>query len=477
MSRGRMAALALLTFGCACGDESARGSLDAGQPVDTGGGTGGVWTSVGGTGGDGAASGGTGGGSGGAGNAAGCAPEPLPPAVPPGWVEYTDYSCTCRFYVPGPNAAPLDLVEWEPCPQPGPLNVMCQRMKTPWTDGLAMGAFPKFWHDTKESRTYLQFDRYPSLSQRFRLVADANGPVRSALLELTPPDSGCGTNGVGMERGRYLYRVLGDSASGPIEGSEGFLGGEFGQPPSLVHKQPMEKHDHTTWVMTHDYIIRWKAGLHARRWDETSETKLTVAGQQPSNVQGIGATIFFQSGSITDGAIHAWTEAGGTVALVDYPGDHTKAVNGFATDGVDMVWTLGEGAYVSGGPGWDKSSIMTAPFSTDPAAVAKTSRRLRSDPGPFTPYRFAIGCGYAARQVVRQETSSSPSTKDLLVVRLSDGASWFVAMPPVTQGAGFTSYSLGITCDEVFATAHFDDESFTIVRIRLDSLGTSIAPD
>ncbi|MBX3131482.1 MAG: hypothetical protein KF718_32495 [Polyangiaceae bacterium] len=120
---------------------------------------------------------------------------------------------------------------------------------------------------------------------------------------------------------------------------------------------------------------------------------------------------------------------------------------------------------------------MTAPFSTDPSAVAETTRRLRSAPGPFTPYRFAIGCGYAARQVIGKETPSSPSTKDLLVVRLSDGVSWFVAVPPVTEAAGFTSYSLGVTCDEVFASAHFDDESFTIVRIRLDSLGAGIAPD
>jgi hypothetical protein len=37
---------------------------------------------------------------------------------------------------------------------------------------------------------------------------------------------------------------------------------------------------------------------------------------------------------------------------------------------------------------------------------------------------------------------------------------------------------LGFTCEEVFATAQYlPDDSLTIVRIRLDSLGAGIPPD
>jgi hypothetical protein len=42
---------------------------------------------------------------------------------------------------------------------------------------------------------------------------------------------------------------------------------------------------------------------------------------------------------------------------------------------------------------------------------------------------------------------------------------------------GALSSVLGLTCDEVFATAYFPDDQSTIVRIRLDSLGPGIPPD
>ncbi|MBX3125715.1 MAG: hypothetical protein KF718_03330 [Polyangiaceae bacterium] len=165
------------------------------------------------------------------------------------------------------------------------------------------------------------------------------------------------------------------------------------------------------------------------------------------------------------------------MALVDYPGDYTKAVNGFATDGVDMVWTLGEGAYVSGGQGWDKSSIMTAPFSTDPSAVARPPAGCARIPG-----RSRRTDSRSAADTPRGSSSTAPihprqGQAELLVVRISDGTSWIVKVPPIEQGAAFAHYMLGMTCDEVFTTAQFADESVAIVRIRFDSLGAGIAPD
>jgi hypothetical protein len=119
---------------------------------------------------------------------------------------------------------------------------------------------------------------------------------------------------------------------------------------------------------------------------------------------------------------------------------------------------------------------MTAPFSTGQAAVEKSARRLRSDPGPAIPTGFVVGSGYATRQVDTLVSGPEKVTKDLLVIRLADGVSWLVKMPSILKGAGFDE-PLGFSAEEVFATAQFVDDSTTIVRIRLDSLGPGMAPD
>src|SRR5438477_2165758 len=49
------------------------------------------------------------------GGASPCSPQTLPDAVPKGWVEYTDWSCQCRFYMPGSVDVMPKPPQWEPC--------------------------------------------------------------------------------------------------------------------------------------------------------------------------------------------------------------------------------------------------------------------------------------------------------------------------------------------------------------------------
>lgn len=155
-------------------------------------------------------------------------------------------------------------------------------------------------------------------------------------------------------------------------------------------------------------------------------------------------------------------------------GDYTQGAGNFNTDGVDMVWTHGTGKPADGTLEYPVRSIMTAPFTTSPSELKASAKYLRSDPGQLVPYPFGVGCGYAARQVFTpSQGDGSVGSNDLMIVRLSDGVSWLVSAPPVEQGMGF-GFVMGLTCDEVFATANFADEPNTIVRIRLDSLGPSI---
>lgn len=472
------AGLVVLALSCACGEDKQDGGSGGGGSAGAGAtsaGSGGI-----------AATGGTSGtgGAGGTGGAPACPPSAPPAGVPPGWVEFSDYSCKCRFYVPGPAAKPLDPVEWEACPQqPGPQNASCRRMKTPWTNasGASIATFPYFWRDTSTDTTYLQCDRIhvgDNKWVRYRVVADTAGTVLSAVLE--PGYEGCGLLDAGLQGGRYLFGALGESASAPIQGSEGALGGKFGEAPSVVIKQPMDPKNHTSWRMTSEWILRWRAGLFARPWD--SNTELTVfdigkdpEGLIPTNVQGIGKAVFFEVDGGGFKGIMAWTEAAGLTPIQRFYGDNTQGAGNFATDGVDMVWFYGKGKDTSTLLIYPERSVMTAPFSTDPATVQKTMRRLRSDPGNFGVYPYAVGCGHAARTVYSGPVGD-PTGVDLFVVRLKDGVSWIIKSTPSIQGAQFLS-PMGITCDEIFTKFQFVDDSVSIVRIRLGSLGPGTPPD
>ncbi|MBK9001971.1 MAG: hypothetical protein IPM35_40115 [Myxococcales bacterium] len=464
-------AVLAVAHGCGSDERASTGGGSGGKPDAGGsGGTGIVW------GGGSSGTGATGGGSGGAsGGAAGC-PGPEPPYDgPPDWERFTGY-CDCPIWVPGQNGKLPDPVEWEPCPSPGPMNSTCKRMKTPWTKttALSISIYPSFWFDAQQNRAILQFGRiyiddHKENKKRLRLIADADGPILNAYFESS---FNCTMSDEAVEGGKYAFRITPMSPPSANQ-IEGIVAGEAGKPPDTALEYAVEDL-FANYRVSSTWLVRWGKVLAGRLWTSGEVTSIQKPGQDPEgepplSVRARGDAVFWEVGGLKKHGVVAWTQVSGQQNLIRWLGDYTQGAGNFNTDGTDMVWTYGEGKAPDD---WEypKRSIMTAPFTTDPAVRKAKEKRLRSDPGQLSVFPFGIGCGYAAR-----EYSTTDST-ELLVVRLSDGLSWIVKAPPFSSGVQFMSV-LGLTCDEVFVKVQFPDEVNAIVRIRLDSLGAGIAPD
>lgn len=454
-----------------CGsDEPAASGGSGGESPDAGGsgGTGIVW------GGGASGLGSAGGAGGGSGGTAGCpGPEPQYDG-PPDWERFTGY-CTCPIWVPGQKGKLPEPVEWEPCPSPGPVNSTCKRMKTPWTKttALSISIFPSFWFDAKQSRAFLLFSRTylnDKLGTAYVVVADADGPIRNAFFLQSV---GCGFDVQSIHGGRYALWTGPTTLPGPGQ-VEGVLAGEIGKSPDTVLESPVSAGAFATWRVSSTWLVRWRGGLTGRLWGSSDVVTIQSPGQDPEgeppqSVRAVGDAVFWEVGGLKKHGVVGWTSASGQENLIRWLGDYTQGAGNFNTDGTDMVWTYGEGK----GPNdetYPKRSIMTAPFTTDPAVRAASQKRLRSDPAQLDVFPYGVGCGRAARSYYTADST------ELLVVRLSDGVSWIVKAPPTSSGVQFMSV-LGVTCEDVFVKVQFPDEANAIVRIRLDSLGVGIPPD
>lgn len=116
---------------------------------------------------------------------------------------------------------------------------------------------------------------------------------------------------------------------------------------------------------------------------------------------------------------------------------------------------------------------MTAPYTTDPARLQQSARPLRpelkSDANiGHHSQAWYVGCGYAARATLRRVVS---------VVRLSDGAMWFI--PRSTEPWFGWTKVLGLTCDPIHVLGGVQGfpEGSVIVRFRLSTLGEPLASD
>lgn len=179
----------------------------------------------------------------------GCAPFDPPPVVPTGWERYTGWSCECPLYIRGASGDPLPPVEWEPCGAPVPQSLACRQMKDTWNGGvIPFGIFPRFSIEPNTGKVLLAFDRMSyggDPNTRYRVVAEADGPVRTAFLQVNPLDKGCEFVYDDLTDDRYALRGLGDTWDGPLTGSsvprvEGILAGEVSSThPEAVLKLPV----------------------------------------------------------------------------------------------------------------------------------------------------------------------------------------------------------------------------------------------
>lgn len=413
---------------------------------------------------------------------AGCVPAVEPEWVPEGWEHYPDWSCDCYFYVPSsPDAFPPPIA-WEPCPVV-PDGLGCRVMVADWTDSIAAVALNPVVDKNPDGSAVVGFRRIMTDAEHPRileLVADADGPVRAALLNVRSPSDtssqvGCSSAIRGVRQGMWLVRTQGRRAWGNADSSglQGALGGSYDAPrPSLL-----QRYETWTWLSYH-----WAAG--GKRYLSAREASLITSYSWGGGVEQFVASgstdpeggdygdfvtwddaLFWSTSTLHRSGVNVWTPDGGAKPFIRWVGDATRGAGNFGTDGTDMVWSYGEGKEPAEKI-YPTRSIMTAPYTTDPSALEP--RRVRAQLATTTSiglHPFQVGCGYAAHGGGKDTVP--------LVVRLSDGWAW----PIPTLDPGLLLYApIGVTCDEVFAFGEIGGR-LNIVRIRLDSLGEGSPPD
>jgi len=408
--------------------------------------------------------------------------DALPDAVPAGWQEYTGWSADCPLYVPGPGAQMPPPIEWEPCPAPPvPPELGCRRMKITW-DGT-IGFYPNFSLDPQTGAALLQFTRTgPDYNNSvfYRLVAEADGPVRTALLQ-TNASWDCQFFEQSLADGRFavsaVTRLQGSGADAGKEEEGVVAGGIDDRTPTTVLKLPADPTAHSDWRISSDWIVQTKYFPKAWTWDLSSTTTIYDPAQDPDGLPAYLPIIHHKDVFVIVGdfglcGVMSWNPTVGLRPLLRWYGDPTRGAGNFGTDGVDMVWTYTTGAHACHTDMEDSREVWTAPYTVDPAQVQSTARRLRSDVRGLTGHSYAVGFGYAARG----SDFGSPRTNSFFIVRLSDGVSWILNGDPDADTLSWGPNVLGFTHDEVFLTGSMQGE-IGIFRIRLDTLGPGTPPD
>ena len=480
-------------LGCsACSGSSTGASETAGAGGTTG------WGGAAGTGGAVSAAGGASGGSADTAGAAGSGNEPWltdcpdvvrPEGVPNTWHAFVDFACDQPIWYPTKAADVPDPIEWVPCGAevdhiPG---IACERIKVTWPyegwGGAEVGQTKQtvgMEVPTDGSPARLFFMQTPNKLRdgtfKTDIVAEVDGPVlfAASVLHREPGDMTV----TGIQGGRFGLALNSNAVNGDDDlrwqGLAVGRVGEFG----LSLFQKTLTHTIYDWLVNDDLVMRGSSlenALVLYRWGESEPIEFHSSSQDPQGFSADGVVLsgphaFADTGTLRQLAIHAYAPEKGAFPLIRWPDDFDQGAYNIGTDGKDMVWTHGtnhedgEGVYLT-------KSVMTAPFTTDPAELERTQRRLRSDPAYGYGLNFRLGCGYAVHDAGR--------SNGMLIVRLSDGVSWLI---PYRPDRNFEmDFPHGITCDELFVGALYEKadgkREQNIFRIRLDSLGPGIAPD
>jgi len=419
----------------------------------------------------------------------GCAPMQPPAAVPPGWERWSGWSCDCPLYIPGKTGEMPKPIEWEPCVESVVGGLSCQRMRHSWNEtGRALSIFPKMSLDSTTGAPLIAFTRFEydgDPDTRYVMVAETDGPVRTAFLQVNPRGKGCEFTNEASGDGRYLLIGMGDTWDGPLTDPsvgvvDGIIAGRVGGLyPDAVLKFPPDPGLLSNWSVSARWLIQRKGIRTAWSWDLQSTHTIYDPAQDPDHLPGgrtfpIGEEVIIEVGDGRPAGVMTWNLQEGIRPLIRWYGDGNQAAGNFGTDGKDMVWTYIAGANLGGGM-YETMSVMAAPFTTSAAGVANTSKRLRGDVKGFGAAGWTVGCGYAARTAGLGGTLHNA----MFIVRLSDGFSWTlpgkIEIPRLDWGE-----AIGLTCDEVFASVSTQTSTVTtprILRIRLDSLGPGTPPD
>jgi hypothetical protein len=304
------------------------------------------------------------------------------------------------------------------------------------------------------------------------IIADADGPVRTAIIKSWADESstaspGCGLLFAGLNEGKRIYKAIGHQSGKPESDHQGAIGGSIDdlKPTVLMHIVDDFPY-HYSWRASANWILKGGFDEYVYPWDVSQEIFVTSPATDPEHLdfsepQMKGDALFWTTSNSIISGINSWNPVDGMRPFIRFIGDPSRGAGNLGTDGVDLVWSYGEGQ----GPNdttYPVRSVMTAPFTTDPAALVP--RRLRSQPGPGVAEReWQVGCGFAAHSQLTE----------MLVVRLVDGVSWLFPL----EVPDLRLYrAIGVTCTDLFALADVHGRT-NIVRIRLDSLGPGIPPD
>ena len=411
-------------------------------------------------------------------SAAGCPPGPPAGGEPcheswPGWETWDDFAPSCDLCVPTPEAALPAPIEWEPCDPLANMPVGCRQMKVDWPYYATPFGYGVGGDVASTGQVLLQLMRMSDVASppwQMMLLAEADGPVRSALLHLSGADD-CwlyNHDRAGVRNGSHAFRVQEGSKAEPHR--EAVVGGAATE--ARPHAQWLwhESYGHpvtasdavwATWDSVRIGVARW-----GEPWQEVFSGVQTGMQQvQPR------AWHDFVHWSSSDGfdyiGVMAWTPEREVYPFLMFPGDFTRGVEGFGTDGEHMAWVYEEGGTPGEGTPYPTRSIMVSPFTTDPAALAPVRLRSYPYPWPIT-VGFTVGCGYAGLQ-----TDGGVA----FIVRLSDGWSWTLTLPsPPVAGTWRWGAVYAITCDEVFVRGNLAPK-MNVARVRLDALGPGVPPD
>jgi len=435
---------------------------------------------------------------------------------PGGWDVITDYSCTCPLYAPSQELMarePPEPLRWRPCPLPGPQGIGCQQLVPELIDGTpvvyAASIDGSFAVDGTTMRPILALMREPKNGDfQDALVAEVDGKVRRFIRNPTPNRRGAAsgfcwsdavsTNGIGA-----ALAFVDDNTPLPDTHS-----GVFGYVAWTNKGDVRAANDPWTTDLGHgsstvrgDWLTHYAVGgtITGESLSTGERVAMISPGAQPDGRPSLlipaGRTMFFEVGGGGIATIYSWTPEAGLrpflrTAADGRPADRDRGDGMIATDGRDIVWIHAEqmdpdpqNLYI-----YAVSDLMTSPFTADRAQLRP--RRLRSDPHRgFGPARAtAVGCGFYAAS----GASALPdlSTRDMMVVRISDGRTWWIRGNAGTH-CDATSCDrfewrgpLGISCEpgkppELFAKGSVLGDGSTVLRVPIDltKLGPGIPAD
>lgn len=397
-----------------------------------------------------------------------CPSTARPAGVPDGWEVYDGAPGCCGLYLPtGVNAELPPPITWESCgPNLLPVGAVCQRMKIDWR--YPTGAPPMAYRTNgatdRAGNIWLGFDRVESVPDSatayfiYRLIANANAGIAHAILETESTACTLGTHDLDSDRYVYTlneYSVDKGFATGPVNAQ---------LPDSTMTFKTGTHNQAVGPVGVLDIDDGFRFNLYPPLGFNTSSVIWSSAqdkGLDESFPFFSADALFWTASRDWYQKIHVYTPTGGTKDFIASDPSLGKSAGDFGTDGIDMVWV--EGGEPDGGATtgtYPPASIMTAPYTTNPAAVVK--RRLTTEPDGATvgADNFVVGCGYAARDMYDR----------IRLVRISDGQSWMLTPNSTNSNIWSWMSPLVLTCDEMFAYITGDGIA-NIARVRLDSLG------